>query len=311
MAEKKYEKLHKERIEIINSGKADFTTPNSFQMKSFEEIVEMQLGCNKCFTLFDLQLQRFVKWHLVKEIFGYSNEEFTIGAVNNMGETHIIHDEDIEHKLRYDDIIYQLIGSEKKFGIRMDSYCLNLRMRHKDKSILPVRRRSFIFEAEKHKPLSQLDEWELNNRYKVNHVFPELIISNHKIKERITEEFYLNNLKSVIERYQAKHEIDNKALRVRFNKDALRVLHYKIKGESNESIAKKINIGKQAVANAHSRNFKRLRKLFSLEIEAIDSVNAEKVKRENINVFREICRKYGFYPVPDTILLVDGKVKKG
>ncbi len=302
MANKKYEKLQKERIEIINSGKADFTKPNTLQMKSFEEIVEMQLGCNKCFTLFDLQLQRIVKWHLVKEIFGYSNNEFTIEAVNNIGDTHIIHSEDIEHKLRYDKIIYELIGSEKEFGIRMDSYCLNLRMIHSDKSILPVRRRSFIFEAEKHKPLLQLDEWELNNRYKVNHVFPELIISNHQIKEKITEEFYFKNLYSVIKLCDAK---------IKFNNDALRILHYKIKGESNGSIADKIKIGEQAVANTHSRNFERLRKLFPLEIEEIDGVNAKKDKRENINVFREICRRYGFYPIPDSILIVDGKIKKG
>ena len=311
MAKKNYKKLHKERIEIINSGKANFIKPNSFQMKSFEEIVEMQLGCNKCFTLFDFQLQQFVKWHLVKEIFGYSNEELTIGAVNNMGETHIIHDEDIKHKLRYDKIIYELIGSEKKFGIRMDSYCLNLRMIHRDKTILPVRRRSFIFEAEKHKPLLQLDEWELNNRYKVNHVFPELIISNNKIKDGITEEFYFNNISDIIKLYQEENKYNDDAFKVKFNKDALRVLHYKIKGESNESIANKIGINEQSVANTHSRNFERLRKLFPLEIEEIDSINAKRDKRENINVFREICRRYGFYPVPDNILLVDGKIKKG
>lgn len=287
MSDKDYQKLHEERLKLINAGKTVFTANDYMQYRSFEEITQMQMGCNKCFTLYDMQEGRFIKWHLVDKLLGYSDEEFTIQAINNIGPLKIIHEEDIIHKLRYDNIIYSFLGNSNQFGIRMDSYCLSMRIKHRDNSVASIRRRSYIFHAAVNRPLTQFDEWEVNNRYKSNHVFPELILDDMNAREKITEQFYAKNL-----------EVLNLSI-----KDLnLKVLHYKVKGESNNNIGKNLNKSPTFIGNIHSKNFDMLRDAFPAEIDQINELNAIKDKRENINVFREICRKYGLYPVPESLL---------
>ena len=284
MSSTQFELLHGKRVKLIDLGNADFIFPKNFEMKSFEELVLQQIGCNKCFTLYDLHSGCFVKFHLVKEVFGYDNKEFTIQAVNNFGEIKLVHPDDIDHKKRYDNIVYKIIASEKDFGIRMDSYYLNLRMFHKNGDILSVKRSSYIFEANDHIPLTQFDVWEIANRYKATHVFPELIVSNKELKDKITEEFYRANLTE---------------LKLKLSNVALKVLHYKVKGESNKLIAEKVCIKPQSVANCHYRNFQKLQIEFTSDIDKIVIANSS---NEDFNVYREICKRYGLYPVPDSIL---------
>jgi|GEM_PF-5753131 len=287
--------LHKERKRLLNSRKTKFYMPNNLQLKSFEKVVEMQMGCNKFFTLYEYASDRFIKWHLVDELLGYSNNKFTNDALNNLNQ--IVFNDDLAHKQRYDSIIYTILESEKKIGVRMDSFCLSLRLFHgKDKSIVPVRRRSYIFEVSKdNRLLTQLDEWEITNRYKSNHVFPELIIKEAKLREKITEDFYRKNLA---------------ALPLKIKDQELRVLHYKVKGDSNTDISNKIFLSEQAVANTHSKNVEILRMRFQSENNLFKKTKLGKGIKENINVFREICKLYGLYPVPETILRINPHKKR-
>jgi hypothetical protein len=293
MRYEEFNKFHQQRMAKINSRRKPFELPENFQLKSFEEIVDSSLGCNRCFTLFDIQSGKMVKWRFVREVFGYSDEEFTMDAINNFKSLKLVHKDDIDHKLRYDGIIYNMIASGKSINIRKDSYSLSLRMIHKNGDIIPIRRSSFIFDASGPIPLTQVDMWEITNRYKPNHVFPDLMIYNQDLKNQITEEFYRANLQE---------------LKLNFSTSALYIMHFKTKGQSNKTIADELHMKEQSVANCHSRNFEQLRHRFSREVAEISKINFTQKKNhlkkeavDNLNVFRAICKQFGLYPVPESI----------
>ena len=172
-----YNEIHKHRSDLIESSKVKIIDARKKPL-TFAEFTNALIGCNKCATLFNMQEGKYISWYKVKELLGYENSEFTIEAINNIGEIRIVHADDYEHVHRYDSIIYSLLlETNNSFGLLSDNYVLNFRILHKNGETLSIRRTSYVFDLDKNnKPLIQLDTWEKNNRYKSNNTFPDLMI---------------------------------------------------------------------------------------------------------------------------------------
>jgi hypothetical protein len=107
---KTYQELHEKYMHELEKTDGEYHLPNSKNLLDFDAWVESQSGGNKAYVLLDvLNGGQYTEWHLIKELFGYDNHQFTGAAVNNLAELMLVHPDHIEHKRRYSDIIMGLV----------------------------------------------------------------------------------------------------------------------------------------------------------------------------------------------------------
>ncbi|NQU32968.1 MAG: hypothetical protein HQ521_07010 [Bacteroidetes bacterium] len=154
-------------IEQLRESLKSRTRPSGSKQIAPEinEILKGNNGTNKFITLFDYHAGKFVFHYKVTEFTGYTENEFTIPAINNSPQSQfqIIHPDDIEHKRRYD---YLVLFNLMSMGVRItplhDNYEIFMRIVTRNGETKRVNRQSFIYEVDEGGiPLSQLDIWKI------------------------------------------------------------------------------------------------------------------------------------------------------
>lgn len=239
---------------------------------SISDVIKGVTGVNVFITIYSFDLNKFVFHHQIAENIGYTNEEFTIEAINNAENSniHIIYEDDIEHKKRYDLVMYQLLAAGLKISSLADNYEISLRILDKKKNLKKVRRQSYIFETDKNGvPISQLDIWK--------------IIPNEDPYVKVGL-YYCSSEVNVISLFYKKNR---ELLNCDVTKRQIEILKLRNQRLDNKSIASQLNISLKTVEN-HIRNLKRKMQDFQIEKGIKEPIH-------NMNDMLHFVRKFGLF----------------
>ena len=266
----KYEKIVKLR-QVLISQFSNSSVKNIHNNADINNIINSIIGISKFITIYNFELKKFTFHHLVKETLGYTDKEFTIEAINNAENSniHIIYKDDIEHKRRYDLIIYQFLASGLEIASLADNYEISLRIIDKEKNVKRVVRQSYIFETDsKGTPISQLDIWKI-----VPNDNPYVSVRlNHSSKTDLLDLFYKKN---------------RQLLGFNITKRQIEILKLRNQRLDNKSIAHQLNISLKTVEN-HIHKLKR-------NMQDYEQLNASKEQIYNMNDMLHFVRKYGLF----------------
>ncbi len=251
-------------------------TPSKKLNAALESLV---LG-QKFVTIFNFKEAKFVFLHKIEELLGYSDDEFTIEALNNspISSLKITSEKDISHKLRYDLAIYELLKSGQFLSSLDDCYEITFRILHKDGYEVVVRRSCYIYEiSEQGIPLSHIDIWEILPNMNLQYIFINLISKKSTNANLL---FY---------------EINAKILGMNLTNRQLEILKLKEERQFNKEIADNLNITEKTLDNHINRMISKLNSYFS--------ANKIECKIANASDLLFYSRKYGLYPKPPKIRL--------
>ncbi len=240
------------------------------QKKKLIHIINGITGLHKFITIYDFEKKKFVFRHGVLKNTGYSHEEFTIEAINNAKGTlpHIIHPDDIEHKLRYDLVMYKLLAEGVKITSLADSYEISLRMILKNGSVRSVRRQTYIFETNANgTPVSQLDIWEI-----LKEINPYVKIQLSYAGHGVTKRFY---------------QINRALLDFNITPKQIEIIKLRNDRLNNKQIAEKLGISVKTVEN-HIRNLK-------LKIQSFYKHNNVDERIDDMNDIIHFVKTYGIF----------------
>ena len=276
---KSYRERYQEKMmKPVLNGEARYLEPDDGIVLPFKEFVYQQLGANKCYTLSDLKTGEYQEWYRIKDVFGYSNEEFTACAVNNdsFSLDHFIWKEHVDHKIRYSEILFEILASDIKFIKRKDYYSVTFKLKHKEGYYVSVKRRSFIFRAAVSEGiLTRLDEWELMGRQEISYVYPEFFMHNTVQMAELNKILYFRNLE---------------LLELQMNERMLQVLHLKLKGYTDLQIGRIYNLSGKKIERYFGEVSIILRNRFGND------------KLKGIQQIRTLAKTWGLYPVPGSLL---------
>lgn len=266
----KYEKIVNLRQLLIQKF-SNSSLENQNINTSISDVIKGITGVNKFITIYSFELKKFVFHHQIKENTGYSNAEFTIEAINNAesSNTHIIHKDDIEHKMRYDLVMYQLLASGLKIMSLADNYEVSLRIVDKENNIKKVSRQSYIFETNENGiPISQLDIWKI-----IPNEDPYVKVGLH-----YSSEFDINTLF-----YSKNREL----LNFKVTKRQIEIVKLRNQRLDNKSVAAELHVTLKTVEN-HIRNLKQKMSDFQTEKGITDPIH-------NMNDMIYFIRKHGLF----------------
>jgi len=233
----KYEQVIALRAELIKHFN-NTDVKNRERHKELINIINGFTGLYKFITVYDFYKKKFVFHHGVTENTGYTPKEFNIEAINNaLGVTpHIIHPDDIEHKLRYDLVMYKLLAEGVKISSLADNYEISMRIILKDGSIKKIRRQTYVFEADENgTPKTQLDIWKI-----LNHTDPYVKVQLNYSGSGITQRFY---------------QINRELLNCKITEKQIEIIKLRHQRFNNKEIAAKLAISPKTVEN-HIRHIK-------------------------------------------------------
>ncbi len=241
------------------------------QVKSISDLINGITGINKFITVYHFKQKKFIYHYQIHDILGYTDNEFTIEAVNNSNPSpiHVIHPDDIEHKLRYDLILYQILADGVTISSLADNYEISLRIIDKENNIKRVKRQSYIFETDKNGvPTSQLDIWKVIPN---DHPYVKVQL-HHSTNEMVDEYFYKKN------RTLLNFEISNRQIEI------LKLRNQRL---DNKSIAQKLHISVKTVEN-HIHNVKKKMQEFCDKRKVTEPIY-------NMNDMLHFVRKYNIF----------------
>lgn len=194
------EKIREFRQLLINSSKEGCYIDSNTQDK-INALLLNTIG-QVFITVFDFKKYDFTEQFKVEKYLGYSDQEFTIRALNNdpSEKIHITHPDDIQHTIRYNTIIYELLSAPPEghcFELLEDNYEVVFRVRHKDGHFLRVRRKCYLMSLQNGRPETHLDTWEILNNDFNTYVTTRFQTSTRQMNEAITIRFYRLNCESV------------------------------------------------------------------------------------------------------------------
>jgi len=265
----KYEQVIALRAELIKHFN-NTDVKNREQHKELINIINGFTGLYKFITVYDFYKKKFVFHHGVNRNTGYSPKEFTIESINNAPgvKPHIIHPKDIEHKLRYDLVIYKLLAEGIDISSLADYYEIKLRIILKNGQLKKVRRQTYVFETDENgSPKTQLDIWEL-----LNDNDPYVRVRLNYSGNNITKRFY---------------EINRELLNFDITQKQIEIIKLRYNRYDNKQIAEKLNVSIKTIEN-HIRNLKLKIKTFYRQ----KNIN-EKVR--NMNDIIHFINLYGIF----------------
>lgn len=209
-----------------------------------ERICDGLIGSNKFITEFNFAQKKYVFYDNLETCLGYSPEEFTVEMLNNyvpdVGPR--THEEDIQHKRRYDFITFKLVSRPYEFEALRDYYKLNFRIYHKNGEVLKAEKSSFLFRLKQQRPISQIDLWEIS-RNPCPHVIPAFYTPNYG---DIMRDFY---------------QLNEHILGIQFTPRQLEVLAAKKANKTNSEIADEMKLSSARTIEKHIENIiKRVNK---------------------------------------------------
>lgn len=268
-----FEKIQSFRDKTLFESKGDYLSDIQDYDSRFAEIKNGMMGNNKFLTEYNFKQKEIVNKVNIFNCLGYEDDEFTIQAINNSKDfaIHIIYEEDIKHKIRYDNITYALTTQKYIFKSLRDYYKLCFRVKHKNGDILKVERSTYFFRISSDgKPLSQIDRWEVSQNSS-----PFVILS-----------YYTPNYKEMIKDF---YDLNAQKLKLKFTPREKEILVLKNKQLNNKEIQEELNTKSIRTVEKHIENILKKTKISFLE-------RGEVVQ---INSIREVLyhsKKYGLFP---------------
>ena len=239
----------------------------------WEELVGGIMGYNKFLTEINHGEDKFVNKFNIFNCLGYEDSEFTVKAMNNDKHSplHLIFEEDLEHKIRYDKISFGTVGPRFRFKSLRDYYKLSFRVKHKNGDLLKVERSCYLFRLDENgAPLSHLVLWEVSQNPSP---FVEL-------------SYYSPHYKSMIKNFYEENCI---MLGLKFTPKEKEILEYKNRQYTNKEIQGLLNSSSIRTVEKHIENIMKKMKISFLE----------RGQNIQINSIREVLyysKKFGLYP---------------
>jgi len=239
--------------------------------RSLNDVIKGITGVNTFITIYHFQTKEILFCYHVLENIGYTKDEFTIEAINNAENNpiHIIHPHDIEHKLRYDLVMYQLMAEGVKISSLADNYKISLRIIDKQDKVKRVSKQSYIFEVDENgTPLTQLDIWRL-----IPNDNPYVSIQlNSEHNKNIIDLFYKKN---------------RELLGIKITERQMEILKLRNQRLDNKSVASHLFISVKTVEN-HIRNL-------TLTVKAYCDLHQIDEQIYNMNDLLHFIIKYGIF----------------
>ncbi len=267
----KYEQVKVLRKELITLFSNSDVQDRDKQKKKLIHIINGITGLYKFITIYDFEKKKFVFHHGVLQNTGYEHAEFTIEAINNAENAtpHIIHPDDIVHKLRYDLVMYKLLAEGVRITSLADSYEISFRIILKDGTVKSVRRQSFIFETNRNgTPITQLDIWEI-----LNDLNPYVKVQLNYTGNGVTKRFY---------------QINRDLLNFKISDKQIKIVKLRNERFDNQEIAKKLGVSIKTIEN-HIRNLKLKIQDFYKERNIVEKI-------DNMNDIIHFIKTYGVFP---------------
>jgi len=265
----KYEQVKTLRKELIHLFE-NTHVKNRDEHKQLINIINGFTGLYKFITIYDFHKKKFVFHHGVTQNTGYENQEFTVETLNNAEgiKPHIIHPTDIEHKLRYDLVMYKLLAEGVKIASLADSYEIVMRIVLKSGDIKSVRRQTYIFETDDNgTPMTQLDVWEV-----LKDINPYVKVRLNYSGKGVTKRFY---------------QINRELLKFQITQRQIEIIKLRQQRFDNKQIAEKLNVSPKTIEN-HIR---------SLKLKIQDFYNQKNIdeKIQNMNDIIHFIKTYGIF----------------
>ncbi len=266
----KYEEVKALRKELIALFSNSDVQDRDKQKKKLIHIINGITGLYKFITIYDFEKKKFVFHHGVLQNTGYEHAEFTIEAINNAENAtpHIIHPDDIEHKLRYDLVMYKLLAEGVRITSLADSYEISFRIILKNRTVKSVRRQTFIFETNTNgTPITQLDIWEI-----LNDLNPYVKIQLNYTGNGVTKRFY---------------QINRELLNFQISLKEIQIIKFRKERLDNKQIADKLGVSVKTIEN-YIRNLK-------LKIQDFYTLKNIDDKITNMNDIIHFIKIYGIF----------------
>jgi len=268
----------KEREALLKHAKATYLGKGEFD---WDALTKTTFDKQTFITLYSFPddpgtVGKYKNLHKVKELLGYSDDEFIVKNLYNEGDSlsYITYEADVEHLKRYDEAIFLLIAQEYKLEILGDYYELIFRIYKKGNkknpdNILWVRRICYILSPH---TFAHLDIWKIIPTPPINCVVAKIYSEK---QDNAAEIFYDKN----------RELLSMQPL----NPYQKQVITLHIEGNTASDIAKALNkTDKQierCIERARSKIFDFFRKV---------NINVE--DRMYIRDIEKKLRSYGLYP---------------
>jgi DNA-binding CsgD family transcriptional regulator len=182
-----------------------------------------------------------------------------------------VHDEDIRHKIRYDNITYSLISKKYEFKSLRDYYKLAFRVKHKSGQVLKVERSTYLFRVSSEgQPISQLSKWEVSENSS-----PFVSLSYYSPN-------YLNIMRDF-------YEMNAHELKLKYTPKEKEILELKNNQYNNKEIQEALR----------SNSIRTVEKHFENIIKKVKISFLERGESLHINSIREVLhfsKKFGLFP---------------
>jgi len=283
-----YEELHRKYILELKNGDGIYCLPKDKILANFKEWIKHQAG-NDAYVLLDIPHGKYIEWYGISEKFGYTNEQFTAGAITNLAEPKLIYPEHIVHKKRYSDILIKLLSSDIKFNVRTDSYSVEFKIKHEKGHFLPVRRTSIIFQIASEKELlTRLDRYEILSKHHADYVYPEIKMGEQGKSDELNEMFYKKNLEYLgLKRlFASKNEI--------FSPKHVQIFYKKLQSSNltNKQIGFELGLSEEKVERIFFEISRKLRDNYQQDTETM----------QGVQVIKALARTYGLFPIPKRLI---------
>jgi len=233
---------------------------------------------------------------------GYDFDEFTIDAAyNGDGSTvRVVHENDIHHVIRYDDIAYQiLLLGGFQFQPFLDRFVCTYRIKSKSGEVLHVVRESFLVDVDRTPAdrrlwkMIRVDSWQVLTNRSDTYVRTDFKAGQDMAeRRRIFCSFYLKNLETFgieLAERAGKTEGD-----FRLSYRHLAVLAKMERTRETQDIAQRLGISSDGVD-------KRLQKLR----EALRLIQTKHGDEEDLGTPSKVVRvakRYGLWPIPQEFI---------
>ena len=268
-----FERVQRFRDESLLRVKGGFLSDIQDYDARFKEVERGMMGTNKFLTEFDLVQKKIVNKVNIFNCLGYQDEEFTLAAINNCknSDVHIVHEDDIKHKVRYDNLTYSLITKSYEFKALKDYYKLAFRVKHKSGKVLKVERSSYLFRVTNEgQPISQLSTWEVSEN-----PLPFVSLS-----------FYSSNYSIIM---RDLYEMNALELKLKFTPKEKEILELKDNQYNNKEIQEALKSNSIRTVEKHIENIIKKVKISFLE-------RGESIPINSIREVLHVSKKFGLYP---------------
>lgn len=268
-----FEKVQRFRDASLSRAEGGYLSDIQDYDAKLKEIESGMLGTNKFLTEFDFVQKKIVNKVNIFECLGYEDDEFTILAINNCNNSghHIIHEEDIKHKIRYDNITYALITKRYEFKSLRDYYKLAMRVVHKNGQVLKAERSTYLFRisSDGH-PISHISVWEVSEN-----ALPFVSLS-----------YYTPNYNDMMRDF---YELNAQELKLKFTPKEKEILDLKNSQYNNKEIQDVLKSISIRTVEKHIENIIKKVKISFLE-------RGESLHINSIREVLHVSKKFGLFP---------------